>query len=140
MGKGFAEILLTAKPIIELTYIDRLSVSRNVQEPHPDNPNVTRNVERPVEELQMVHCKWNPTEQLMRQDSPANIGLYDINDINAQFMVYTFPNLDIRKGDHIFIYKVDSEENILVAYDGLASLPNVNANFQTFAVVQQGEA
>lgn len=137
---SFADILLLAKPIIETTYIDRFSVYRNTPTPNPDNPATTRLVEQPVADLQMIPCKWNPTEQLLRQDSPSNIALYDISDINSQFMVYTYPHLDLRKGDHVFIYKVDKDENIITSYDGIIALPNVNANFQVFALVQEGEA
>lgn len=136
----FSDILSIARPIIETAYIDRFTVVRNQQVPHPDNPKTTRNQEMPVGNMEMLPCKWNPTEQLLRQDSPANIGLYDINDISSQYMVYTKPEYDIRKGDHIFLYKVDKGGNIITSYDGIASLSNVNANFQVFSISQQGEA
>src|SRR5690606_4904657 len=118
----FSVILSIAKPIIETTYMVRITLVRNQQVHQPDNPKTTRNKEMPVDNMVMLPCKWNPTEQLLRQDSPANIGLYDINDISSQYMVYTKPEYDIRKGDHIFLYKVDKDGNITTSYDGIASL------------------
>ena len=135
--RNFKKIITLAKPFIEWTFDDVLSTERSKQVPNDYNPNVTEN--KYVPHLENIPCKVSYSMQSLKTDNPKN-SYPDINPVMETIKFFVKHDVDIKKGDKVYLTVKDVDGSNLKTHEGFCNEPHSFSTHQEVFIYQEGEA